>query len=112
MDKPIYSMDLCLKKLSNTRDSIRLPGVFITGSQLRIQITPRIFEIIQNRFWTCLLDQGSCLMKKAGEEKSRGTVPLSVGTPRKKLPAFLHRRYSSSFYKTGTREEQQFKEKK
>jgi hypothetical protein len=40
----LRTCDLCLKKIASPKDSNRLPGVLSPGSQLRIGITPRIFE--------------------------------------------------------------------
>jgi hypothetical protein len=64
------------EKLPCQGDSNRLPCVFITGSQLRIVITPRYpkkFETVSGRTY---LDQEK-LFEKTGDEKSRDTVSLS-----------------------------------
>ncbi len=50
--------DLCLKILAHPRILIDSPVYSTPGSQLRIRITPRIFEKNFNSFWSCLLGPG------------------------------------------------------
>jgi hypothetical protein len=51
---------------------------FITGESITNKNNSRIFEEIQNRFWTGLLGPFEKLFeeKKTRDEKSRDTVPL------------------------------------
>jgi hypothetical protein len=43
---PLRSCNVCLKKLPEVRDFNRLPGVLSLGCQLKIRVTPRIYEKI------------------------------------------------------------------
>jgi hypothetical protein len=65
--------DLCLKKLPYTRDSNRLPGVFITEESITNTNNSTIIPNNQNRIWTC---QEKLFEEKTGDKKILDTVPF------------------------------------
>jgi hypothetical protein len=73
----LRSCDLCLKKWPYPKDSTWLPGVFITASQLQIQLTWQLFRKVWNRFWTWLFGLGDVVWRKNWSQKYHDTAPLA-----------------------------------
>jgi hypothetical protein len=68
-----------LKKLSNPRDSYRLPGGEYTGESITNTNNSTNICLDSKSFLGMPIGtRRSCLMKKTGGQKSRDTVPLSM----------------------------------
>jgi hypothetical protein len=72
----LETCDLCLKKMPHSRIIIDSPVYSSPGSQLRILITPRIFEKIQKCFLTCQLGPWEVVWRKKPETKNLVTLFL------------------------------------